>query len=248
MTEHLRAYNSLWQVRSDSWCRLEEAADRLTRPTTTGELKEQIASLPGPTGPSEHAGAVLGLSGLAAIRQGSAAFRRRQLRQVRASGGSDQPRADHGVVPHRATSDNAGARRTDMFPADPRQLEQQPATQTRPALLRSARRRKDDRSPGTGAAQRGAQMAASRRRIRLRAGGGVQRRRGADRRAAQRQPAGRGDPAALLAPIDPGPVDAGGVRRRRGVRRAGRPPVARRTRADPGGFAGETCGPNSTST
>ena len=41
MTEHLRAYNSLWQVRSDSWCRLEEAADRLTRPTTEGALKEK---------------------------------------------------------------------------------------------------------------------------------------------------------------------------------------------------------------
>ena len=36
MTEHLRAYNSVWQVRGDSWCRLEEAADRLTRPTTAG--------------------------------------------------------------------------------------------------------------------------------------------------------------------------------------------------------------------
>lgn len=44
MTEHLCAYNSLWQVRSDSWCRLEEAADRLTLPTTTGELKDKWAS------------------------------------------------------------------------------------------------------------------------------------------------------------------------------------------------------------
>ena len=43
MTEHLRAYNSLWHVRSDSWCRLEEAADRLTRPTTVGELKDKWA-------------------------------------------------------------------------------------------------------------------------------------------------------------------------------------------------------------
>ena len=41
MTEHLRAYNSLWQVRGDSWCRLEESADRLTRPDTAGELKEK---------------------------------------------------------------------------------------------------------------------------------------------------------------------------------------------------------------
>src|SRR5258708_12456825 len=44
MTEHLRAYNSLWQVRSDSWCRLEEAADRLTRPDTAGKLKEKCGA------------------------------------------------------------------------------------------------------------------------------------------------------------------------------------------------------------
>ena len=44
MTEHLRAYNSLWQVRSDSWCRLEESADRLTRPDTAGALKEKCIS------------------------------------------------------------------------------------------------------------------------------------------------------------------------------------------------------------
>jgi arginine decarboxylase len=41
MVENSRAYNSLWQVRGDAWCRLEEAADSLTRPTTTGALKEK---------------------------------------------------------------------------------------------------------------------------------------------------------------------------------------------------------------
>ena len=44
MTEHLRAYNSLWQIRSDSWCRLEESADRLTRPDTAGALKEKCVA------------------------------------------------------------------------------------------------------------------------------------------------------------------------------------------------------------
>ena len=44
MTEHLRAYNSLWQVRGDSWCRLEEAADRLTRPSTKGAVKDKWVS------------------------------------------------------------------------------------------------------------------------------------------------------------------------------------------------------------
>ena len=42
MSEHLRAYNSLWQVRSDSWCRLEESADRLTRRDTAGSGKRKM--------------------------------------------------------------------------------------------------------------------------------------------------------------------------------------------------------------
>jgi arginine decarboxylase len=45
MAEHLHAYNSLWQVRGDSWCRLDEAADRLARPTTTGQLKDKYAGI-----------------------------------------------------------------------------------------------------------------------------------------------------------------------------------------------------------
>jgi hypothetical protein len=45
MAEHLHAYNSLWQVRGDSWCRLDEAADRLARPTTTGPLKDKYAGI-----------------------------------------------------------------------------------------------------------------------------------------------------------------------------------------------------------
>ena len=40
MAENTQAYNSLWQLRSDSWCRLEEAADRLRQPTTTGDFKD----------------------------------------------------------------------------------------------------------------------------------------------------------------------------------------------------------------
>ncbi len=80
MTEHLRAYNSLWQVRSDSWCRLEEAADRLTRPTTAGALKEKcVSACQELLAQPEHPGAVLGLPGLAAIRASAKAFRRRQL-------------------------------------------------------------------------------------------------------------------------------------------------------------------------
>jgi arginine decarboxylase len=39
------AYNSVWQLRGDAWCRLEEAADRLTRTTTTGELKDEYVGI-----------------------------------------------------------------------------------------------------------------------------------------------------------------------------------------------------------
>ncbi|HUO38504.1 MAG TPA: ornithine decarboxylase, partial [Mycobacterium sp.] len=45
MAEISRAYNSVWQLRGDAWCRLEEASDRLTRTTTTGKLKERYAAL-----------------------------------------------------------------------------------------------------------------------------------------------------------------------------------------------------------
>ena len=41
MADNTQAYNSVWQLRSDSWCRLEEAADRLCQPTTTGDFKDE---------------------------------------------------------------------------------------------------------------------------------------------------------------------------------------------------------------
>ncbi|MDT5091831.1 MAG: hypothetical protein QOH60_1194 [Mycobacterium sp.] len=47
MPETSQAYNSVWQLRGDAWCRLEEAADRLTRTTTTGELKERYIGICG---------------------------------------------------------------------------------------------------------------------------------------------------------------------------------------------------------
>jgi hypothetical protein len=45
MTDNSRAYNSVWQLRGDAWCRLEEAADRLTKPTTSGELREEYVAI-----------------------------------------------------------------------------------------------------------------------------------------------------------------------------------------------------------
>ncbi len=130
MTEHLRAYNSLWQVRSDSWCRLEEAADRLTRPTTTGEVKDKCVAAC-----QEQLARLSTLEPYWAY-PGSPQFAR--LQRLFAAGSYDKFAQEVGRI-NRALStesyrsgdvDNAGADELDMFPADPRQLEHQPASQT----------------------------------------------------------------------------------------------------------------------
>jgi arginine decarboxylase len=129
MTEHLRAYNSLWQVRSDSWCRLEEAADRLARPTTGGALKEKCIDTCQDL-----------LNRLGALEPywafpGSPQFAR--VQRLFASGNHDKfahavLRVNRALTTESYRSgdvENAGADDLDMFPADPRQLEHQPAAQ-----------------------------------------------------------------------------------------------------------------------
>ena len=129
MTEHLRAYNSLWQVRSDSWCRLEEAADRLIRPTTTGALKEKCVSN------CQELLAELSTLEPYWAYPGSPQFARVQRLF---SAGSYDKFAQAVLRINRALStesyrsgdvENAGADELDIFPADPRQLEHQPPTQ-----------------------------------------------------------------------------------------------------------------------
>ncbi|MGB9305553.1 MAG: ornithine decarboxylase [Mycobacterium sp.] len=130
MTEHLRAYNSLWQVRSDSWCRLEEAADRLTRPTTTGGLKEKCVSTC-----QEILARLSTLEPYWAF-PGSPQFAR--VQRLFAAGSYDKfaqavLRINRALTTESYRTgdvDNAGADDLDMFPADPRQLvEHQPPTQ-----------------------------------------------------------------------------------------------------------------------
>jgi len=129
MTEHLHAYNSLWQVRSDSWCRLEEAADRLTRPTTAGALREKCVSacqeLLARLSTLEPFWAYPGSPQFARVQRLFAAgsydkFEQEVLRINRALTAESYRSGD---------VDNAGADDLDMFPSDPRQLEHQPATQ-----------------------------------------------------------------------------------------------------------------------
>jgi len=40
MSENVQAYNSVWQLRSDSWCHLEDAADQMTQPDLDGALTD----------------------------------------------------------------------------------------------------------------------------------------------------------------------------------------------------------------
>ncbi len=129
MTEHLRAYNSLWQVRSDSWCRLEEAADRLTRPTTAGALKEKWAKA------CQELLARLSTLEPYWAYPGSPQFA--LVQRLFAAGSYDKFAQAVGRINRALTTesyrsgdvDNAGADDLDMFPTDPRQLEHQPAAQ-----------------------------------------------------------------------------------------------------------------------
>ena len=195
-------------------------------------------SLPGLAESLELTGALLGLPGFAAIRPSAKTFRRRQLRQVRAGGRADQPGADHGVVPLRRRGERR-RRRAGHVSGGSASAGASDRSGARPPVFRSARRRKDDRSAGACAAQRGPQMATPGRRVRLRTCGGGQWRRGPHRGAAQREPAGRGGPSALFAPIDAGSVIPVGVRRHRGVGRVGGSLFARRARTDPRHIDGE---------
>lgn len=129
MTEHLRAYNSLWQVRSDSWCRLEEASDRLTRSTTTGAAKDRCAEVCQEL-----------LNRLSALEPywaypGSPQFARLQRLFAAAEYvkfAQSVARINRALTTESYRSgdvDNAGVDDLDVFPADPRQLADQSATQ-----------------------------------------------------------------------------------------------------------------------
>ena len=132
MTEHLRAYNSLWQVRSDSWCRLEEAADRLTRPTTTGELREKYIEtcreLLARLSTLEPYWAYPGWPQFARIARLFASGNHDKFAQtlVRINRALTTESYRTGDV------DNAGADELDMFPSDPRRLEEPSPQRDRP--------------------------------------------------------------------------------------------------------------------
>ncbi|WP_319454564.1 MULTISPECIES: ornithine decarboxylase [unclassified Mycobacterium] len=128
MSDNSHAYNSVWQLRGDAWCRLEEAADRLTRTTTTGELKDQYTDIC-----RELLATLTPLEPYWAY-PGSPQFAK--VQRLFNAGNYDKfahavTRINRALTTESYRSgdvENAGLDDTDMFPADPRTLEQQPAT------------------------------------------------------------------------------------------------------------------------
>ena len=128
MSDNSRAYNSIWQLRGDAWCRLEEAADRLTRPTTDGALKERYVAicqdLLTQLTPLEPYWAYPGSPQFARVQRlfagGSYDKFARAVTRINRALTTESYRT--GDVEHAGLDDH------DMFPADPRQLEQQPAS------------------------------------------------------------------------------------------------------------------------
>lgn len=128
MVDNSRAYNSVWQLRGDAWCRLEEAADRLTRTTTVGDLKEQYAAicreLLATLTPLEPYWAYPGALQFGMVQRlfnaGSYEKFAKTVARINRALTTESYRT--------GDIDNAGMDDTDMFPTDPRTLEQQPVT------------------------------------------------------------------------------------------------------------------------
>ena len=129
MADSARAYNSVWQLRGDSWCRLEEAAERLTRPSCTGKLKEQYVAVCGDLlaelTPLEPYWAYPGSSQFARVQRlftaGSYDKFARMVSRINRALTTDSYRT--GDVQYAGLDD-------DVYPTDPGLLEQQPATKT----------------------------------------------------------------------------------------------------------------------
>ena len=130
MADNPRAYNSVWQLRGDSWCRLEEAAERLTRPSCTGELKEHYVAVCGDLlaelTPLEPYWAYPGSSQFARVQRlftaGSYDKFAQMVSRINRALTTDSYRT--GDVQYAGVDDD------DVYPTDPGLLEQQPATKT----------------------------------------------------------------------------------------------------------------------
>lgn len=125
--DNSRAYNSVWQFRGDAWCRLEEAADRLTRPSTTGGLKDEYVAichdLLTKLTPLEPYWAFPGSPQFAKVQRlfNAGAYDKFAHAVTRINRALTTESYRTGEVDTAGLDDTA-----DMFPADPRTLESQP--------------------------------------------------------------------------------------------------------------------------
>jgi arginine decarboxylase len=128
MVDRSHAYNTVWQLRADAWCRLEEAAERLSRPTASGRGSEQYAALVtdllAQLTPLEPYWAYPGAPQFARTQRLFAAGQydkfARTVSRINRALTTDSYRT--GDV------DSVGLDDQDVFPTDPRQLEQQALT------------------------------------------------------------------------------------------------------------------------
>jgi arginine decarboxylase len=128
MIDRSHAYNTVWQLRADSWCRLEDAAERLRWPTASTDSRERYAAVVGDL-----------LAQLTPLEPywaypGTPQFARTQ--RLFAAGKYDKFARTVSQINFALTTDvyrsgdveSAGLADEDLLPADPRQLEPQPAT------------------------------------------------------------------------------------------------------------------------
>ena len=126
MVDTSHAYNSVWQLRADAWCRLEEAAERLSWPTTSGRGKEQCAAVVGdllaqltPLEPYwAFPGAPLFARAQRLFTAGQYDKFGRMVSRINRALTTDSYRS--------GDMDTAGRDDHDLFPTEPRTLEQQP--------------------------------------------------------------------------------------------------------------------------
>ncbi|MGZ8812927.1 MAG: aminotransferase class I/II-fold pyridoxal phosphate-dependent enzyme [Mycobacterium sp.] len=128
MSDNSRAYNSVWQLRGDSWCRLDEASDKLSRCTTNSDLKDEYIStcrdLLEILTPLEPYWAYPGMPQFSRVLR------------LFAAGDYDKFGQAVGQINRALTTESyrsgdvehAGLDEHDLFPKDPRQLENQATT------------------------------------------------------------------------------------------------------------------------
>jgi arginine decarboxylase len=127
MVDKSRAYNSVWQLRADAWCRLEEAAERLSRPTTSGQSEQYAAvvtDLLAQLTPLEPYWAYPGALEFARTHRLFVAGRYDKFSQAVA-------RINRALTTDSYRTgdvDTAGVDDVDLLLGDPRHLEQQPAS------------------------------------------------------------------------------------------------------------------------